>query len=566
MHDLSLLRDSGGFRLSNSAPTKLAMFQQSFRTTSVRRGAERQTFGAHFPALGLLNLAHSLRSDATQGKVSLPEIKYFDEAAYSSEHELASAMLSWFSDSPRRIIAASAYTVTIDYLEAFLSRFDPYSHLIITGGAHATLAPDIANTHIVVRGEGGAAMRHILSCLFTEEFGKGADSAGVCYVLDGEKTLQKQAFDRSLEILSSPAFAYDLLPHDATGNIYATSFTRMLGHKPQIYICTQSCRARCTFCSTYLIHGKTKARPIHLIRDDLDHLVKTLNYDCIEFHDDDLLQHPDFIELLDVMYSLNVPWFCYGRVDTITDDIADRMAAAGCKRVFLGIESMDQEALDYYNKKTSVEANHAAVEALARAGIGVVAGFIVGGPSDTVDSVLKNLDAFLSLPLLAINCSVLSPDPGTAEFNRARRKGGEFLTVIGGENGNRLIPQPERFGIEAPMGLPTVCENISKADLGQLVNLIDAEFYLREQIWLGLTNGLSVDQITVVRDWYSFVYERLHSNRYTGKYGPIADRLVLLEQRIQQEHWLKRVLEDDTYISAQESDFFVDRITGTTGN
>jgi len=542
MHELGKLRDQRQFDLSPQAPTRLAMIHRSFRTVSMRRGISRQQFAAHFPALGLLNLAHSLRVDAASGKLFLPEIKYFDEEVYTGEDELVKAVTHWLGNSPRRIIAASAYTSTIDYLETFLSYFDTCRYLIIVGGAHATLAPDIENAHIVVRGEGGAAIRHILTKLFTSEFGKGPDAAGICYCLDGQMVNQKQAFDRSLEVLPSPAFAYDLLSNKGQeGPVYATNFTRMLGQRPQIYICTQSCKARCSFCSTYLIHGKAVARPIELIRDDLEYLIHGQGYDSLEFHDDDLLQHPNFFELLRLLKKLGIPWFCYARVDMITHEVAKMMADAGCRRVFIGIESMHQVNLDYYNKKTSVERNGQAVEALAHAGIGAVAGFIIGAPHDTLESILQDLDNFLELPLFAINCSILSPDPGTVEFYRARKRGGDFIAALGGENRIRLIPDTKKYGIETPVGLPSVCEAVSKIDLNNLLSLIDAEFYFRPQIWKGLTNGRTVKQVNLIRLYYLYLLKSLEKLNPDKTHRAIIEQANDLRGRFQTKFWQEQV-------------------------
>jgi anaerobic magnesium-protoporphyrin IX monomethyl ester cyclase len=536
VYDLGALRDAGKFSHYIGTPTRLALIHQSFRTTSLRRGIHRQQFAAHFPALGLLNLAHSLKVDAADGRLHLPDIRYFDEESYTDEEELAAAIEDWLSTSTRRIIAASAYTMTIDYLESFLSNFDPTSHLILVGGAHATLAPDIEHAHIVVRGEGGAAIRHILTKLFTPEFGEGAEAAGICYLLDGREIVRKQAFDRSLATLPPPGFAYDLLPAESEeAPIYATSFKRMLGQRPQIYICTQSCQARCTFCSTYLIHGKAVARPVKLIRQDLTYLIGERKHDCIEFHDDDLLQHPEFPDLLALLHELGVPWFCYTRVDTITDEIAQKMAEANCKRVFLGIESMRQANLDYYNKHTTVEDNCRAVEALHNAAIGCNAGFIIGAPFDTVESILQDLDALLQLPLFAVSCSVLEPNPGTVEFYRARKRSGTLLAAYGGENKHRLVPQPQLYGLEAPMGFPTVCEAVNKSELNCLVRLIEGEFYFRRHIWLGLIAGRSPAQVASVRSFYRFLSEALEGLNLDDIHVTIVERVVRLRQLIQMQ-------------------------------
>jgi anaerobic magnesium-protoporphyrin IX monomethyl ester cyclase len=168
MHDLALIRNSGEFSSDSAMPTRIAFIHRSFRSVSVRRRIERSLFSSHFPALGLLNLAHSLRTDAADGLIMLPELRYFDEEAFEDEEHLAAEMKSWLEPARRRLIASSSYTATIDRLEMFLANFDAKKYLIIVGGAHATTAPEIQNVHIVVRGEGGAAIRHILQRLFSQ--------------------------------------------------------------------------------------------------------------------------------------------------------------------------------------------------------------------------------------------------------------------------------------------------------------------------------------------------------------------------------------------------------------
>lgn len=511
MHDLALIEQGGQFAtvVSPSTGSRIAMVHHSFRTVSVRRGSARQQFAAHFPALGLLNIAQSIRTDAGE----VPGMQYFDQEVFADEAAMASAVEEWLDPADRRIIASSSYTPTVDMLVQFLARFDPSRYLIVVGGAHATLAPDVDNAHIVVRGEGAAAMRHIINHFPSTRFGTGAGAAGLCFVRDGHPTSQRQVFDRSIEELPVPAFAYDLLPNQQRYvAVYATNFTRMLGTRPQVYICTQSCAARCTFCSTYLIHGKPVARPPRLVAGDLHHLVDELGHDSLEFHDDDLMQHPQLDELLDVIGAARVPWFCYARVERIDAAMAARLAAAGCRRVFLGIESMRQSQLDHFNKQTTVEQNRSAVEHLAAAGIGVVAGFIIGSPDDRIESILEDLAAFLALPLLAINCSILSPDPGTAEFKRARKRP-ELRPALGGDHVARLVPDLERYGPMAPAGLPTLSYAVPKETLNLLQTVIDASFYARTRVWNGLVAERNPGQVELIRAYYSYLDEALAAVR-----------------------------------------------------
>jgi anaerobic magnesium-protoporphyrin IX monomethyl ester cyclase len=531
MHDLALIRESGEFSIDSDMSTRVALIHHSFRSVSVRRGIGRSLFSSHFPALGLLNLAHSLRTDAAKGLLHLPQIRYFDEEAFDDVEELVTEMKIWLEPARRRLIAASSYTATVDHLESFLARFNSKKYLIVVGGAHATTAPELEHVHIVVRGEGGAALRHILQRLFSEGFHKSQEARGLNFVIEGNRVASPPAFDRSIETLPSPGFAFDLLPPESQLNqIYATNFKRMLGRKPMIYICTQSCRSRCTFCSTYLIHGKTVARPIEKVAADLHYLVNIRGFDSIEFHDDDLFQHPDFGPLLKVMQDLDVPWFCYGRAEAITRSDAREMVRSGCKRVFLGLESMNQETLDYFNKQTSVSQNRAAAETLSSAGIDVLAGFIIGAPHHTIEGILAELDEFLALPLLGINVSILSPDPGTVEFKRARRLNSDFQYVAQGTNSKlHLMPDTNKFGTEVPTGLPSVCSNVSKRDLNDLLSLIEIEFYLRDDIQNRLCLGLSPDQMQVIDEFLAYQQlqvKELYAKMLAGNLHPLIAKRV----------------------------------------
>lgn len=505
MHDLFDLYNAGKFNLDPAAPTRLALLHRSFRSVSLARGVQRQQFAAHFPGLGLLNLALGIRVGAAAGRTPLPEIRYFDEAAYADETALAGAMSDWLAPSARPMIAATAYTSTVDRLEGFFERFDSCRHLVVVGGPHATVAPEIANAHIVVRGEGGAAMEHILRAVGTPAFGDGPDGNGLCFVFKGVAVMRKQVFDRSLAAMPAPCYAYDLLPDSCESPIYATNFTRMLGDRPQIYVCTQSCKARCTFCSTYLIHGRPVARPLDLIRADLHYLVKECGYDSLEFHDDDLAQHPEFEGLLQVLADLGVPWFCYMRTDVMSPQRARDMAASGCRRVFLGVESLSQSKLDYFRKDVSVQDNIRAVEALAAAGIGTVAGFIIGCPDETAEDIVAESHRFLKLPLYSINCSILSPDPGTVEFLKARKRSELFRAQMATKSSARIVPDFEKFGSGMPIGLPTVCEAVSKADLNRLLSVIDGAFYFRPHVWECMTANRSPSQVDCIRRYFSFV-------------------------------------------------------------
>lgn len=526
MHDLTTVLSSDDFDKDPASSTRIALLHRSFRSVGMARGNEEAFFKAHFPALGLLNLAQAIRFDQAAGLVpAAVETRYFDEEEFAHEADFEAAVRDWLEPAQRRLLAATAYTMTVDRLEAFLGRFEPERYLVVVGGAHATTAPDIASAHVVVRGEGAAAVRHLLTTLGTDSFDVDVPK-GLVFTQDGTTTVGHSGFDTSLATMPSPAFAYDMVPQELyAGSSYSTSFSRLLGKRPQIYICTQSCRARCTFCSTYLIHGKTVARPVDLVRRDLEYLVEEYGCDSLEFHDDDLTQHPQIFELFDLMASFDLSWFCYMRVDNVDERLAHAMAESGCRRTFVGLESLDQATLDYYNKNVRVEQNVRAVERLASAGVQVVSGVMFGAPHQTVEDILEEQERFLELPLYAVNTTILSPDPGTVEFVRARKSGAYGPDIARKDGLLRLIPRPEVYGEESPVGLPAVSQSVSKRDLNRLRKCFDARFYFRSAIHQRLLEGKLPDQQEVIRAYYRHLHD-LVAQLTTGDGDPRVDRLV----------------------------------------
>ncbi len=513
MLDLMSLRDASSFDPDPSADTRLALVHQGFRSALIHHGQDRVLgFYPRLPSLGLLNLAHALRADARDGRVPARlEFRYFEEEDFDGDDDLARAVEEWLAATPRRALLVSTYTKSAERVERFLRLIDFRRVLVVVGGAHATLAPEMDGAHISVRGEGLTPMRHILTQVLGPGFGAGDDARGICYRVGDQTTLSPPAFDTSIATAEPPAFAYDLLGRDAGHDParFHTHWTRAIGERPQIYICTQSCRARCTFCATYVIHGHTVARPVERIAEDLDTLVGELGHDCIEFHDDDLLQHDEFDALMALLEEIGIPWFCYGRVDLITRDVALRMRRAGCRRIFLGCEAMRQDTLDYYRKGTTVEMNRAAVSHLDTAGIGVISGFIIGAPHDTTESILDEIDRFLDLPLFAVHVSVLNPDISTVEFHRARRRQPEDFARLGDRPGRvrRVTPNVEAFGTGNPFGFPSVCASVTKAELNALQDLATVQFYLREHVWRRLWRELPPVARPTLVDHYRWVLE-----------------------------------------------------------
>jgi radical SAM superfamily enzyme YgiQ (UPF0313 family) len=115
---------------------------------------------------------------------------------------------------------------------------------------------------------------------------------------------------------------------------------------------------------------------------------------------------------------MRMTWSCLSRSTGITPEIAGLMKAAGCTKVYLGLETGSDETLHLMNKKATLQDGKQAVDHFRQAGIKVAAFFIVGYPGETKDSIEETFRFSLSLPLDEISFNVPFPLPGSNLFDR----------------------------------------------------------------------------------------------------------------------------------------------------
>ena len=69
--------------------------------------------------------------------------------------------------------------------------------------------------------------------------------------------------------------------------------------------------------------------------------------------------------------QLQTPFKCLLRTDLVSEQIAAKLAAAGCRTVWMGAESGSQKILDAMDKGITLEDTHRATKQLQRVGIKV---------------------------------------------------------------------------------------------------------------------------------------------------------------------------------------------------
>lgn len=187
----------------------------------------------------------------------------------------------------------------------------------------------------------------------------------------------------------------------------------------------RGCRFACDFCSIHRFYGhRVRVRPAADVCAELAQLNRKR---LLFFVDDNLFStEAQLLQLLDAIEPLKMCWSCQISIDVARNPhLLDRLAAAGCRYVLIGFESMERANLKQMGKGW----NHVAgsyrdvVRNLHQRGIGIYGTFVFGYDYDTADTIRRSLDFALEAELDIANFNPLTPTPGSALYERLQQEG-----------------------------------------------------------------------------------------------------------------------------------------------
>jgi radical SAM superfamily enzyme YgiQ (UPF0313 family) len=220
---------------------------------------------------------------------------------------------------------------------------------------------------------------------------------------------------------------------------------------PLPILASRGCPFGCEFCSVVLMFGR-KVRvvdPIETVK-----YIKTLQSKKLFFYDDNFfISKRRGKELLHEMIRQDAtkPFFAQIRVDsvckngTIDTELLDLLWRAGCRIVYLGLESVNPATLEEYHKESSIEDMSGGLEALAKTGIKTHGMFVFGADSDTRESLYNTVDFALDHGLNSVQFLVLTPLPGTRQTAQFEAEGRIFTKNWSLYDGHHVVHWPKQM-------------------------------------------------------------------------------------------------------------------------
>jgi radical SAM superfamily enzyme YgiQ (UPF0313 family) len=148
--------------------------------------------------------------------------------------------------------------------------------------------------------------------------------------------------------------------------------------------------------------------------------------------------------LIERNYNLNI--WAYARVDTVKDEMLDKLKRAGFNWLAFGIEAANEGVLNDVDKRYRVDQVYEAVEKVKSAGIHIIGNYIFGLPEDTTDTMQQTLDLAMDLNCEFANFYCAMAYPGSALYQQALSNGWQLPRTWSGYSQHAIdtLPLPTR--------------------------------------------------------------------------------------------------------------------------
>jgi len=207
------------------------------------------------------------------------------------------------------------------------------------------------------------------------------------------KTAKEELLDQD----SLPPLPYQHL--DSFYNLENYLSKTFLGRNTFSYHSSLGCPFTCSFCAVVPIYnGRWKAKSAETVYNDIKYFRDLYNIKAIEFHDNNFFTSRNrVIEFSELIKNDGITWWGEGRIDTInkySDEDLNLMKEAGCKMIFLGAETGNDEILKQMNKggTQTGETIREFVKRLHPIGIFPELSFVLGMPAETPEKVMKQIE------------------------------------------------------------------------------------------------------------------------------------------------------------------------------
>lgn len=346
--------------------------------------------GAYSPPLGLLYLARVLENSGNTVEI----IDYNAEPFNKSE--LERKVIS------NDLVGISVTTQSLEFTSNLIQTIKEINQYkpIILGGPHCILNKEKTlhdfDVEVSVLGEAEYIIDDIVQGIYNEE--KLSNIPNIVY-RKGEKIVVNPGNTQinNLDDISFPA------RHLVEKYDYGYVNDVKLFRGKTTAICTsRGCPYQCKFCSVVSLFPGYYQRSAENVIAEINEIVNDGYKTVIIVDDNFMVDTKRLIKILEhiIQHDFDLNLIVNGaRVDSGDEEIFKLMKKAGVKYISFGIESGNQDVLDYYNKKITLKQVEKTVKLCHKLGFITAGNFIFGAKIETKKHFENTIKFAKSLPL-----------------------------------------------------------------------------------------------------------------------------------------------------------------------
>lgn len=406
-----------------------------------------------FPSLSLLYVAGILEAAGC-------EVLFLDAHAEDlSLDQTVSRLRDFGPDFVGYTLTTYLFFQSMDWIKAIREQVEVP---VIVGGVHLSIYPRetlrYPSIDYAVTNEAEVALPELLEALVRRQ--DLSRVRGIAYQQpDGTVVVTPKQKDCNVDETPFPA------RHLIDNSLYYSFISQYRNFS--CFITSRGCPYKCIFCE----QGSKpfRARSPKNVVDELELCYREHGIRELDFFDSSFTIRKDrVIAICDEIQRRKLPltWAARTRVDCITDDVLKAMRAAGCSRIYYGIESGNREILQVLKKSTSLEMYRDVVHRTKQHGINTFGYFMVGNPYETEASIRQTIRLSLELDLDYAQFSKVTPMPAT-----------EMYTLLLKETGRDYWREHIENGVDEDIPRP-LCD-MTDAEIQRWTRLAYLRFYYR---------------------------------------------------------------------------------------
>ncbi|MBS0266836.1 MAG: radical SAM protein [Planctomycetes bacterium] len=261
---------------------------------------------------------------------------------------------------------------------------------------------------------------------------------------------------------------------------------------PTAYIqSSRGCTLSCSYCPYIILENKVRTRSPEQVVAEMRHDIEEYGFQSFKFRDPLFgVKRKHMEELAERIGKMphKTQFSVESRIELLSRDVLKMLREVGLTSVTVGIETPSRDTLVKYKRAPIKDDKQSEFVSMCRSlGIRVVAGFMIGFPEDTRESIRAVLRYAKQVDPFAANFNVCTPYPGT-----------DFIKEIDSKIANR---DWSRYNVYTPN---LKYDHLTTEEVAELHQVCFRQFYFR---WKYL------------QDNWQFHFPRLHQivSKFTGK-------------------------------------------------